>query len=418
MKYIILTLLFCFAHSAWGAGYQLRYQGAEAMGTAFSSTGSYGESLSSIYFNPSLFLLQDKKKAVAVEFMVLYPTKAEFTSASGQVSDDFADTSFTGGLYYGYKIDDKTAVTVSITTPWGTSTGYDSTFDGRYHALETDLAAINIQPVMSKRVSEKLMFSIGPQIQYLTAKLSRATDFGVGDLVSDFNGDNLNIGGVLALTYMPSNKTTIGFNYTSRLKHNLRGDVTFSPAALATAGSLVNSDDANAEITTPDVFTLSASHMMSEKLVGHLSASYTNWSLLKTLTLTANNALGGVLPLVSSTPQNWDDTYMLALGSTFHMSGSTALRGGISYETGAVDNAFRTPRTQDTDRIGVGLGASFAVGAVNLDIGLNHIIYTGDIDLAIATAEPSPTTPAGTPGVSGSYDNSATLLRLGAEYRF
>ncbi|MGH1468371.1 MAG: OmpP1/FadL family transporter [Bdellovibrionales bacterium] len=420
MKHIaLIALLFCFANSAWGAGYQLRYQGAESMGTAFSSAGSYGQSLSSIYYNPGLFLTQDKDQAVALELIAIYPTKAEFTSASGQVTDDYASTSLSGGLYYGYKVDDETAITVSITTPWGTSSDYDAGWDGRYNALKTDLAAINMQPVMTKKVSDKFMFSIGPQIQYMKGTLGRASLIGTNDLENEFSGDSLSVGGILALTYTPSEKTTIGFNYTSRVKHSLKGDLKFTPAALAAAvpapfgGPFVDSNDADTEIVTPDVFTLSASHVVSDKLIGHFSASYTNWSVFKDLTLNANNVLaGGVAPISSVIPQNWEDTYMLALGSTYHMSEKMVLRGGVSYETGAVDNAFRTPRTQDADRIGLGLGASFALGVVNLDLGLNHIIYTSDIDLAIADNLPT------APGVTGNYDTSATLLRMGLEYKF
>lgn len=414
MKHIAITaLIFCFANSAFGAGYQLRYQGAESMGTAFSSAGSYGTSLSSIYYNPALFLLQDKDHAVALELMVLHPTKGEFTSAGGQVTDDYSSTSLSGGFYFGYKVDEDTAFTIAVTTPWGTKSEYDKTFDGRYHAMTTDLAAINIQPMITKKVSDKFMFSVGPQIQYMTGTLSAATFTlvppiaGGPDLYTEFDGDSLDIGGVLALTYLMSEETTFAFNYTSRIKHNLRGDVDFTPTSVATLAGAANSDQASAELTTPDVFTLSASHAMSEKLMGHLSLGYTNWSVFKTLQL---NVSGFPISVV---PQNWDDTYMVALGSTYNMSEKTVLRGGLSYETGAVDNQFRTPRSQDTDRVGLGLGASFALGAVNLDLALNHIVYLGDIDLDIAADLGS-----GKPAAKGSYDLSSTLLRVGVEYIF
>jgi len=423
MKYIAFTaVLFCLTHSAWGAGYQLRYQGAESMGTAFSSAGSYGDSLSSVYYNPGLFLMQDKDRAVSLELMAIYPTKAEFTSdATGTTYDDFASTSISGAFYFGYKVDDKTAFTVALTTPWGTSTDYDKAWGGRYHALETDLAGINLQTMISKQVSDKFIFSIGPQIQQLNGGLSTAVPGGfpnspASDLAVDFDADSLSVGGVLAMTYMPSEKTTIGFNYTSRIKHTLRGDFTATP----TNPTLQNSDDAEAEITTPDVFTLGATHSLSEKLLGHFSLSYTNWSVFKELTVSANNVVGGAAPFSNTVPQNWDDTYMVALGSTYRMSEKTVLRGGLSYETGAVENDVRTPRSQDTDRIGLGLGASFMLGAVKLDLGLNHIFYQGDITLAIPSVPPAtvPALPAGRDGVSGSYDNAATLLRAGVEYVF
>jgi len=423
MKFMTLTaVLFCFTSTAFGAGFQLRYQGAESMGTGFSSAGSYGDSLSSIYYNPGLFLTQDKDRAVSLEVMAIYPTKAEFTSSTGTTYDDFASTSISGAFYFGYKVDDSTAFTVALTTPWGTSTDYDTAWDGRYHALETDLAGINLQTMMSKKLSEKFIISVGPQIQQLSGTLSTAVptaNTAATDIIVNFDADNISAGGVLALTYMPTERTTIGFNYTSRIKHTLRGDFTATPSP--NAFGLVNSDDADTEITTPDVFTLGATHSISEKLLAHLSFSYTNWSVFKELTVSAENAAGGgAAPFSNTVPQDWDDTYMIALGSTYKMSEKTVLRGGLSYETGAVENAVRTPRSQDADRIGLGLGASFMLGVVKLDLGLNHVFYQGDITVAIpdVPAATVPTLPGGRDGVTGSYDNSATLLRAGLEYVF
>ena len=417
----LMAALLLFVNSSWGAGYQLRYQGAESMGTAFASAGSYGESLSSIYYNPGLFLMQNKKRAFSGELMALHPTDSEFTSASGTKYDDFTSTGLSGGFFYGYRVDDTTALTVALTTPWGTQSDYDSDWEGRYHAVKTKLAAVNLQTMLSKRFSDKFTASIGPQVQHLSGELSTAVptafpNAAASDLLADLNADNISVGGVLALTYMPSKKTSFGFNYTSRIKHNLRGDFKSTP----TNPTLQNSKNANAEITTPDVFTLGVTQSLSEKLLGHFSLSYTNWSLFKELTLRAANVIGGVGTFESTVPQNWEDTYFIALGTTYNMKEHLTLRYGVSYETGAVENADRTPRSQDADRIGLGFGASFPIKNVKLDIGLNHIIYTGDIELDIADVSPAtvPTLPAGRDGVSGSYDNAATLLRVGVEYIF
>ena len=84
MKYsTFLALLFLATQPAWGSGFQLRYQGAESMGTAFASAGSYGDSISNAYYNPGLFLSHRSKKAAALELMALHPTQAQFNSDSG-----------------------------------------------------------------------------------------------------------------------------------------------------------------------------------------------------------------------------------------------------------------------------------------------------------------------------------------------
>lgn len=152
MKFIYLAILLMgFSTQSWASGYQLRYQGAESMSTAFASQGSYGNSLSSIYFNPALFLMQSKKQAAAVELFVGHPTQQEFTTG-GQSFDDFVSTTFSGSLYYGYMIDDSTAITVALITPWGVKTEYDKNWVGRNFAIKTDLKGINLQPVISKNL--------------------------------------------------------------------------------------------------------------------------------------------------------------------------------------------------------------------------------------------------------------------------
>lgn len=407
MKFFITTaLLVGFISNAFGAGYQLRYQGAETMGTNFSSATSHGDSLSSIYYNPGLFLSQGKDKAMAAELMILHPFKAEFTSQTGTTYDDFQKTTFSGGFFFGYKVDDETALTVALTTPWGTSSDYDPNWDGRFMAIKTDLAAINLQPILTKSVSDKWILSVGPQIQYMTGKLTKASP-PVGPLPAlteaAFEGDNLSVGGVFAATYKASEKTSFGFNYTSRVKHNLKGDFKAAPVNPV----VQSSDNAEAELVTPDVFTLGVTHAMSESLLGHFAVSYTNWSVFKSLDLKAENVIMGASPLATSTPQNWDDTYMVSLGATFISSEKMTFRGGLAYETGAVDNKFRTPRTIDTDRISLGLGTSIDLGSMNLDIAYNHIFYTGDVELQQPAL-----------GGVGTYDASAGLLRAGLEWTF
>ena len=408
---IVTTLFFTlFTLDAWAAGYQLRYQGAEAMGTSFASQGTYGTSLSSIYFNPALFLKQDKKQALAVEGMAIVPMSAEFTSeATGKVYDEFADNTFTGSLFYGHRFNDTTALTVALTTPWGTNTEYPKDWEGRVGAIKTQLSTLNLQPVVSKMFNEKWAVSVGPQIQMTKGTLSGGVpgppEKGGGGVL-ETKGDNMGFGAVLAVTFMPNDHLTFNFTYNSKIEHTLSGEVTIdSPRALAS--------DAELEISTPDIVSLGASHVYNEKWVSHFNFSYTTWSLLETIDIenTPGDPAAGKLPTdIAPVPQNWQDTYLIALGATHIANDKWTFRGGLSYETSAVENKDRTPRTQDSDRVGVGLGGSYKLAdAFNLDFGFNQIIYLGDVEI---------TNPAAGGGVTGEYDNSASLFRVGLEYMF
>ena len=420
MKLTIITSLFLlFTLDAWAAGYQLRYQGAEAMGTSFASQGTYGTSLSSVYYNPALFLKQGKKRAFAVELMSIIPTEAEFTSsATNTTYDDFADTTFSGALFFGYKIDDTTAFTLALTTPWATDTEYADDWEGQFAAIKTQLRTFNLQPVISKALNDKWAISVGPQIQLAQGTLSSRIPPGVtgqagidGEIL-ELDGDHLGVGAVLAVTYTPNDHLVFNLTYNSQIRHSINGDVSIDSA-------LGLESDAQAEIYTPDVINLGVSHIYNEKWVSHFNFSYTNWSLFRNFDVEnspsgnpAADIAAGELPFnVPNVPQNWQDTYFVAMGATYNANANWTFRGGVSYETSAVENEDRTPRTQDSDRIGVGLGTSYRISQVlNLDFGINQIIYLGDIEL-----EPSADLPL---NPTGEYDTAATLARVGLEYVF
>ena len=419
MKLITLTSLF-FACNAWGAGYQLRYQGAETMGTSFASQGTYGNSVSNIYYNPALFLKQDKKQAVAIEGMVVIPYTAEFTSdASGKTFDEFADTGFSGALYYAYKINDSTAVTLAVTTPWGTNTDYTSNWEGQYAALKTQLKAFNFQPVVSKAITDSLAVSVGPQIQSIKGVISKrippkigpdkALNDLVGNQVFELDGDDIGFGAVVAVTYTPNDHLTLNLTYNSQIKHKLEGDATIS----STPGL---SSSASAELFTPDILNLGVSHVYNDTWTSHLALSYTNWSLFKSfdIEVAPGKPMKGEVPFdPPASPQNWKDTYFVALGATYNANDQWSFRGGASYETSAVDNKDRTPRTQDSDRLGLGVGGSFkASDSLSLDFGYNQVIYLGDIKLVNDGTNPMNANP------NGKYDNAIGLLRVGLEYNF
>jgi len=398
---VFLALTF-LSMQAWSAGYQLRYQGAESMGTSFASQGTYGDSVSNIYYNPGLFLKQSSNQALSLEVMPIIPFKAEFNSeASGTTYDDYASTTVTGALYYGIRLGNDSALTLAVTTPWATNTEYPDAWEGQFAAIKTELQTINVQPVFSKMFGSKWVVSVGPQIQLAQGTLSSrlppnpALGTAAGQIL-ELDGDHVGVGAVVAATFMPSEHLVFNLTYNSQIKHELEGD-------LSVAGSNIT-DEATAELYTPDVINLGVSHTYNEFWTSHLSFSYTTWNLFDEFQI-ENSPLP--LPAVA---QNWQDSYFVALGATHTPNESWTFRGGVSYETSAVENEDRTPRTQDSDRIALGAGASYTLSnSLKLDMAYNHILYLGDIELI---GNPATGTPA------GSYDNSVGLVRVGLNYAF
>ncbi len=412
--------------NAFAAGFQFRYQSAEAMGTAFSSAGTTGQALSQTYFNPASYMLMnkdDKKSSFGFEGTLTLPLGAKATTdGTGAKTDDFADPSFTPSFYYGRMLNEKTALTVSLTTPWATHTDYDNDWDGRYKALETFLGSFNLTPAISRKINDKLILTGGVQVQYLFGTLSTmfnaAQAFGNAtgdnDIKTEFDGNSIAGGIALGATYLLNEKTTLAFNYTSAIKNELEGDfraTTVTGGAQTDAfrgGNLPDSNNAELTFKTPDIIALGVSHIFSEKLTGHFSANYVTWGSIKDLTTVIDGT-------ASSTPQDWDDSIFVSGGATMKMGSGTILRTGLFYETSAPDE-LRSPRALDAEKVGLAIGSTFLVAGMKLDLALNQIFYVGDIevDLPTTTTGPLPTSPA----YAGEIDANVTLIRAGLTYNW
>lgn len=438
IKFIIATSLITLSLplQSFGAGYQMRYQSAETMGTGFASDVSGAKTASGFFNNPAIIAFMEEGKHFSAELTTLIPsgsfegqTTYANNSASGS-SDGFSNVSLLPSIYYGQKLAEKMYLTTTLTIPWATNTDYDEDWIGRYQATKTSLTTVNVTPSFVYSVSDKLAISAGVQIQYAVGELGSRVDTtlvggagGVDDLHVVFDGDNVAFGAALSALYKYSDALRLGFQYRSKITHNLKGDQSVDPTTPTSAGIAANPGVQNAglgdgqsveaEITIPDNITLGASYLLNSSLDLHASLSWTGWSSLDKLTVVNKDRTAGI---DSTTELQWDDTYFLAVGADYYFTEKLTLRSGLSYETGAPPDEFRTPRGVDDDRLGLNLGASFQFSDLLTFHGaLTQLVFLDKP--SIANVDPRVGSPlAGT--VTGEYSTSATLVRLGVSARF
>lgn len=102
-------------------------------------------------------------------------TKAPLLGGNG---GDGGVTKVIPNMYFSKKLSDRFTVGIGINAPFGLATEYDNTWVGRYHAIESDVLTVNINPAIAYKINENLSVGAGFSIQYLKAKLSNAIDFG------------------------------------------------------------------------------------------------------------------------------------------------------------------------------------------------------------------------------------------------
>jgi long-chain fatty acid transport protein len=180
-------------------------------------------------------------------------------------------------------------------------------------------------------------------------------------------------------------------------------------AAGVNAGALFDSR-ITSEVEIPAVFNLSYFTRLNERWDLMADAQWTQWSTIRHLTFL--RADGSVL---QSTPENFRNTWKLAIGANYRYSPQWTLRGGIAVDKSPVQRAFLTPRLPDGDRTWVTLGARYTVNPqLSLDFGAAYIfVKKTNIDHS-----------GGTPSVAanglinGYYDSRSVVLSAQLNYVF
>jgi len=431
-----LILLLASSSAVYASGFALIEQSVSGLGNAFAGGAASADDASTIFFNPAGMTLHDGQQVVSAAHVIV--PSAKFTASattppvnsSGSTlgTNNGGDGGVTGlapNLYYTKQLNDKYFIGIGINAPFGLATKYDRGWVGRYHAVESDVMTININPSIAYKVNDKFSVGAGFNIQYIEATLSSMVD-GRGlvptavssaatDVYVENNADDWSYGYNLGFMYEFTDDTRIGFAYRSEIKHKLEGDTTTQvPAALAAAGALFPNQGVNGKITLPASASLSIFHQLNKKLAVMSDISWTEWSSFKELTLNFEGAGIGLQPSTTTT-ENWDDTWRYSVGASYQATEELLLRTGLAYDQTPISDAYRTPRIPGEDRFWVAFGCGYQfTEALGLDFAYTHL-FVKDSKMQKFTATPEDTT-RGT--VVGEFENKVDIVSAQLTYNF
>ncbi len=431
------------APQASASGFQLKEQSPSAQGTAFAGVSAGGSDIGSMFFNPAAMTLFQGNEAV-IGFSNVAP-KAELESSSGKRAATLGGSSIAGSgstsnaaksallpnLYAMWSVSSDLKLGLSVNAPFGMSTDYDASFEGRYHALKSDLQVMDIAPTLAYRINPQWSAGVALVARKAEAELTNAVDFGalIGapgafDGVAGLKGSKWGYGYRLGVLFEPTDKVRLGLAHQSAMSMKLSGDATFqfkagTPAPAITslqANGFVNGN-ASAELNLPSTTSLGIQVEASNRITIHGEIAQTGWSTFKELRVKFTTGLPD-----SITEENWRDTWFYALGLTWKATDAWRVRTGIAYDQGAVPDAYRTPRIPDGDRTWLSAGVGYAFSQkVSVDFAYTHLFVTdGPLDLK---AVPAGYTFSNSPNkfrgdLSGNYKNSIDIFSAQARIKF
>ncbi|WP_275288957.1 OmpP1/FadL family transporter [Halomonas elongata] len=424
------------------SGFQVREQSAKALANAMAGAAAGAEDVSFMTYNPAAIgNVEGTQVAGGISYI---DASFELTDASASPagmpvsydrggSREGGEEAWVPSFAFKTRLSDQFDFGLSVSAPYGLSTEYDKDWIGRYHAVETDLQTIDIQPTLNYRATDRLDLAVGVRAQYADATLSNAIDLGgmgvragqlppsaIGnaDGMAEVTGDDWGYGYTLGALFQATDRTRLGISYRSEVDLTLDGDVNYSAdnatgqQVLAGAQAMGQLQDAGgkADLTTPANLNFGVYHQLTDRFALMANAEWTEWSSFDELVVES----GG--QDLSTTSENWDDTWAFSVGANYQLNPQWMLRAGLGIDESPVpDSEHRTPRVPDADRRWATLGATW-MPTPDLGVTAGYMrVFGDDGDIDQSGAKPEN---ASRGDLSGTYEVDANVFALSVDYRF
>jgi long-chain fatty acid transport protein len=364
------------ATSAQAGGFALREQSSYYQGMSFAGYGTTGPSISSMFWNPATITGAGEGFTFETHNTLIVPNAeitGTFTSPgvplppfaivlpnSSVPSGDIGNDAFIPASYTAYKVNDQVFFGLAINAPFGLATKPGQNWAGQFYSRSSKVQSINVNPIIGYKINDMLSVAFGVQFQHFAVSLKTGVPNVPGFPSGILEGDDIGFGVTAGVTYKPFEGTEIGLGYRSGVAHTLGGSRQTPAGTTAIEANLI----------TPDMVNLSVKQRVTDAFRVFGTAEWTNWSRLKSPRVT-NQATGAT---IQSLHFNYNDGWYFALGGEYDLTEDLTMRAGIGYELSPIDDAIRTTRLPDSNRLWLSAGASYRFSEdLSFDLGYTYI---------------------------------------------
>lgn len=310
---------------------------------------------------------------------------------------------------------------LGINAPFALETDYDTDSMLRYHATNTRLLTLNVNPSLAIKLAPWLSWGVGFDAEYAQVALSRAIDFGlvgfslgIPGFAPGFNdgsvrlgADDVGYGWNSGLLLEPTSHTRIGFHYRSNVEFQLEGDADFRNVPAPFSANFFD-QRFKADLNLPASYSLSGYQELGSGFAVVGDVTYTQWSSFDKIEVAFSSPL--TPPLVQF--QSYQDVFRYSAGLIYAVPGDRwVLRAGFAYDETPIRNAeLRTPRVPDNSRKVLAAGITFRPTPA-FDVNLSYAHYFLD-DAAINNDDGAGHL------LRGAFQVSGDIVNVGVTYRF
>nr|WP_229203744.1 outer membrane protein transport protein [Campylobacter anatolicus] len=274
---------------------------------------------------------------------------------------------------------------LALAVPAGVGIGWDDK-EAAFSAHRFKLKVIELNPTIAYRVSDNFAIAAGARAVYSKGRV--ANDYGIVGK-RELEGDSIDYGYNVALTYRPIENLSLAATYRSKVDLSIKGDAT---------GTFIDpranySGAANVEIPLPAQLVLAAGYKFND-LTLLLAYERTYWSKFKGYDFDYPNATNAQLtnPLFvgfmdKATNRKYQDTSTYRVGLAYEVTDKLRLMLGFTYDEDASYDSYNTSLDlPNTKSRAYSTGLNYQISP-NLEIALGYLYQRRDAKRA--TSVPS-----------------------------
>jgi long-chain fatty acid transport protein len=400
---------------AHAGAFAIEEQSAADLGRAFAGTAATPDDPTVLYFNPAAITDFPRLTTSTGLSMIDVYTAFHNTASQPPAGQPLGHSGGDAGSWNAVPnfdlvspISRSWSIGFAINAPFGLKTEYPPGWLGQYQALLSQLKTENFNLSAAWRASDHWSFGAGPDYEHVQATLTNAVDYsavvagGLEQLVlagevpstaapsllaanagltgeSSVDGSGGGWGFQLGVLYSQGNRWKVGLAYRSQVKARISGSVSFTSAtisnplgqeilgragktALASGPVYMNLTLPASAIASADVRITPRAHLMAD-------VQFTEWSVFQTLSIVRQSGLE-----LSSVPEDYHNTWRVAVGGEYRLSARWMLRAGTAYDETPVPSSTRNPRLPDNGHIWLASGIQWKPsGRVIVDVGYAHL---------------------------------------------
>ncbi len=453
----LATLPFLFLPLTAQARYDALMPSVSNQGTAGAGSVSSAEDASSQYFNPALMgFLDSDSHHVSGGFTLEYSQFDFDTDSATNWAGDPLDTRDVNDnqvlvnpfAYYVLPLDglmpmgERIFLGLGITLPYQVQRDLDDTDPTRYASTSETITAVDINPSVAFKVTDRFSIGAGLSVQYIDTQYSSMIDManvidarckplpngqlpeGCDDLPSGIDGDveitsdadDWSVGFNVGIAYEVIDDLMLGASFRYGVRHDLSGTAAsgFSETGNPIVDSIADSPFTS-DFDAPDTYSLGATYRINADWRVMANFDYMTWSNLRNfdphVSRGADDDLDH-LPVYDTSMEDLDDAVRIAVGATYDVNPKLVLRAGFAFDQSPFSDSTRTIIHSETDRYEIGIGFGYQFNdRISMDVAYTHAFMTdGDIDMA--TDPIDGTTPGNEYTLEGSTRQSSDFIAV------